>query len=147
MQNLSFSLTTIMNSEAVVQRCSVKKALLEISQNSQKNTCARVPFSTKRPATLLKKRLWHRCFSVNSVKFLRTPFYIEHLWWLHKHTNVEFYIATVPASCRALQQQLKYGSHLAITNDNLRQRARDNQLQIGPKQLCTFILEQSSTSV
>ena len=28
----------------------------------------------KRPATLLKKRLWHRCFPVNFVKFLRTPF-------------------------------------------------------------------------
>ena len=26
------------------------------------------------PATLLKKRLWHRCFPVNFVKFLRTPF-------------------------------------------------------------------------
>ena len=24
-------------------------------------------------ATLLKKRLWHRCFPVNFVKFLRTP--------------------------------------------------------------------------
>ena len=33
-----------------------------------------------RPATLLKKRLWHRSFPVNLVKFLRTP--IEHLWWL-----------------------------------------------------------------
>ena len=33
-------------------------------------------------ATLLKKRLWYRCFLVNSVKFLRTPFCIEHLWWL-----------------------------------------------------------------
>ena len=32
-----------------------------------------------RPATLLKKRLWHRCFPVIFVKFLRTPFYIEHL--------------------------------------------------------------------
>ena len=30
--------------------------------------------SRKRPATLLKKRLWHRCFPVNSAKFLRTPF-------------------------------------------------------------------------
>ena len=28
---------------------------------------------------LLKKRLWHRCFPVNFVKFLRTPFFIEHL--------------------------------------------------------------------
>ena len=27
-----------------------------------------------RPATLFKKRLRHRCFSVNFVKFLRTPF-------------------------------------------------------------------------
>ena len=35
-----------------------------------------------RPATLLKKRLWRRCFSVIFVKFLRTPFFTEHLWWL-----------------------------------------------------------------
>ena len=27
-----------------------------------------------RPATLLKKRLWHRCFPVNFTKFLKTPF-------------------------------------------------------------------------
>ena len=71
--------------EAVVQRCSVKKLLLEISQKSQKNTCARVSFLIKLQAwlaTLFKKRLWHRCFPVNFVKFLRTPFFIEHLWWL-----------------------------------------------------------------
>ena len=49
---------------------------LEISQNSQEHTCARVP------ATLLKKRLWHRCFPVNFVKFLRTLIFTEHLWWL-----------------------------------------------------------------
>ena len=30
-------------------------------------------------ATLVKKRLWHRCFPVNSAKFLRTPFFIEYL--------------------------------------------------------------------
>ena len=34
------------------------------------------------PAILFKKRLQHRCFPVNFVKFLRTSFYIEHLWWL-----------------------------------------------------------------
>ena len=27
-----------------------------------------------RPATLLKKRLWHRCFPANFAKLLRTPF-------------------------------------------------------------------------
>ena len=32
----------LVNSEAVEQRCSVRKVLSEISQNSQENTCARV---------------------------------------------------------------------------------------------------------
>ena len=31
-------------------------------------------FADLRPATLLKKRLWHRCFPVSFGKFLRTPF-------------------------------------------------------------------------
>ena len=35
-----------------------------------------------RPATLLKKRFFYRCFPVGFVKFLRTPFCKEHLWWL-----------------------------------------------------------------
>ena len=52
-----------------------KKVLLEISQNSQENT------RDLRPATLLKKRLWHRCFLVNFVKFPRTPFLTQQLWW------------------------------------------------------------------
>ena len=34
--------------EAIIQRCSVKKVFLEISQNSQENTCARVSFFSKR---------------------------------------------------------------------------------------------------
>ena len=58
-----------------------KKVFLEISQNSQENTCARVSFLIKlqasglRPATVLKKGLWHRCFPNNSAKFLRTLFH------------------------------------------------------------------------
>ena len=35
-----------------------------------------------RSATVFKKRLWHMCFPVNFAKFLRTLFFIEHLWWL-----------------------------------------------------------------
>ena len=50
---------------------------LEILQNPQENTCASF-FLNKvadlRPATLFKKRLWHRCFPANSAKFLRTLF-------------------------------------------------------------------------
>ena len=50
----------------VARRCSVKKMFLKILQNSQENTCIRV--------SLLKKRLWHWCFPVNFVKYLRTHF-------------------------------------------------------------------------
>ena len=35
-----------------------------------------------RPATLLKMWLWHRCFPVIFVKFLRPPLFTEHLRWL-----------------------------------------------------------------
>ena len=48
-------------SKAVIQRCSVKNVFLEISQNWQENTCAKVSFL---------------------IKFLRTPFSTDHLWWL-----------------------------------------------------------------
>ena len=71
--------------EAVVRRCSMKKVFLEILQNSQENTCARVQNFIKRETlaeTLRKKRIWHRWFPVNFAKFLRRPFIIEHLWWL-----------------------------------------------------------------
>ena len=43
------------SAEEVVPRCSVEKALLEISQNSQENTCVSLFFSKiagLRPATL-----------------------------------------------------------------------------------------------
>ena len=35
-----------------------------------------------RPATLLKKRIWHMCFPANFAKFLKTPILTEHLRWL-----------------------------------------------------------------
>ena len=45
-----------------------------------------------RPATLLRKRLWHRYFPVNFAKFIRTPFIIELLydgcfWYSYKLRN------------------------------------------------------------
>ena len=53
-----------------------------------------------RLATLFKKRLWHRCFPVNFVKFLRTPFY-EHLWWL-LFPRLSLYILLLPC-CTTLE--------------------------------------------
>ena len=76
--------------EAVVQRCSVKKRFLEISQNSQENTCTRISFIMKLQAWachVIKKGLWHKCFSVNFANFLRTPFVSEQLRWLLLFTS------------------------------------------------------------
>ena len=47
------------------------------------------------PATLLKKRLWHRCFPVNFSKFLRTPCFIEHVQ------------ATAPGSTQTIQRNYR----------------------------------------
>ena len=58
----------------------LQKDILKISQYAQENTFARVSFRPRlRPATLLKKRLWRTCFRVNFAKFLRIPFFTEHL--------------------------------------------------------------------
>ena len=41
-----------------------------------------------RPATLLKKRLWHRRFPAIIGKFFKTPIFIELLRWLLLFINV-----------------------------------------------------------
>ena len=43
-----------------------------------------------RPTTLLKKRLWHRCFPVNFVKFVRTPCFTEHLWTTASESSKQY---------------------------------------------------------
>ena len=52
--------------KAVVQRCSVKMVFLEISQNSQKNTCTRASFSIKlqpEACNFIKKETLTQVFS------------------------------------------------------------------------------------
>ena len=68
----------IQNGRSSHHRYSVKKVFLKISQNSHENTCPRVFFNKNtdlRPATLIKKTLWHMYFPVNFAKFLRIPFF------------------------------------------------------------------------
>ena len=60
------------------RRCSIKKGVLRnFVKYIGKHLCQSSFFhkiAGLRPATLLKKKLWHRCFSVNFAKFLGTPF-------------------------------------------------------------------------
>ena len=84
------------------QRCSVRIGVLRnFTKSTGKHLCQSLLFNKVaglRPATLLKKKLCNRCFPANFVKFLRTHFYIEHLWWLlltnHMCLNVNNSIRT-----------------------------------------------------
>ena len=43
-----------------------------------------------RPATILKKRFWHRCFPVSFAKFPKTPFYrtpLDDCFWWYPNSN------------------------------------------------------------
>ena len=65
--------------------CKKRCSKVNFTKFAEKDLCESLFFNkvgNLRPATLLKKRLWYRCFPVNFVKFLRTPFIMEHLWWL-----------------------------------------------------------------
>ena len=59
--------------------CSMKKGVLRnFTKWTGKHLCQSLFFNKVaglRSATLLKKRLWLRCFHVNFAKFLRTPFF------------------------------------------------------------------------
>ena len=62
--------------EAVTQRCSVKKAFLEILQNSQENTCVRVSFLIKLKAAcnFIKKETLTRVLSCEFCEISKNTF-------------------------------------------------------------------------
>ena len=64
------------------QRYSVKKVVLKNFriQYSQENTCVEVSFLIKLQFYFIKER--HRCFPVNTAKFLRTPIFKNICEWL-----------------------------------------------------------------
>ena len=63
-------------------RCSQKFHNKKILQENTYVESLLITLQAWRHGSLLKKRLQHRCFPVKFTKFLRTPFFTEHLWWL-----------------------------------------------------------------
>ena len=61
------------------RRCSMKKGVLKnFTKFTGKHLCQSLFFNKVaglRSTSLLKKRLWYRCFPVNFAKFLRTRFF------------------------------------------------------------------------
>ena len=82
---LTQSLVILWLAEAATGGVLLGKMFLEISQNSQVNTCDRVSFLIQLQAwawNFIKKRLWHKCFPVSFAKFLRTFFLQNTSGWL-----------------------------------------------------------------
>ena len=69
------TIKTRKSAEAVIQRCSVKKVFLEISQNSRENTCARVSFliNSIKKETLAQVFSCKFCEISKNTFFHRTP--------------------------------------------------------------------------
>ena len=63
-------------SEVVAQRSSVRKVFLEISQNSQENTCVRVSF------LIMLQAIGLHVFSCEFFEISQNIFLTEHLPWL-----------------------------------------------------------------
>ena len=76
-----FAITVQMTTRSSHQRCSVRKSVLRNFVNFTGKHLCQVLFYNKvagpepEPATLLKKRLWRRCFPMNFTTFPRTPFH------------------------------------------------------------------------
>ena len=92
----SFCSTFLSITEVVAWRGSVKKVFLEILQNSQESTCARVSFLLKLQAeacNFIKKETLTQVFCCEFSKFLRTTFLKEHLrcMLLEVGMNTEIY--------------------------------------------------------
>ena len=64
--------------------CSVRKVVLRnFAKLTGKHLCQSLFFNKvtgQRPATLLKKRFWYRCFLVDFGKFFKSTCFTEHLW-------------------------------------------------------------------
>ena len=76
------SLWLIPYEEAATQRCLQEKVFLEISQNSQENTCARVSFLIKLKAAcnFIKKENLAQVFSCEFCEISKNTFFRENLW-------------------------------------------------------------------
>ena len=110
------------------KRCSLRNgALRNFAKFTGKHLCQSLFFNKVadlRSATLLKKRLWHRCFPVNFAKFLKTPFLQNTSGRLVLTQSTGIYICYIPArdkpesnkilGKRLLMPHRKFKSHVVF---------------------------------
>ena len=91
------------------QRCSARKGVLRnFSKFTGKQLCQVLfynKFAGSEPATLVKMRLWRRCFPMNFAKLLRTPFHRTPL--NDCFSTIQHFLAENPSKVLNEQQQRK----------------------------------------
>ena len=105
-----------------------KISVLKIIAISQQNTCVEVFFNKiagLQACNFIKKRLQHRCFPVKFTKFLRTPFFTEHLQWLFLP------FLQMGFNCPKATEQLKGKSLLFTTKSLSRKQVQLFQIYFG----------------
>ena len=83
--------------DVLQNRCSYKFRIFHRKTPVKESVLDR--FGSPQACNFTEKRLYHRCFPVKFVKFLRTAFLTEHLWWL---------ILIITLSVRKLLQWLPF---------------------------------------
>ena len=79
---ISFINSWIDSTEVAARSGFVKKMIFQKLQNSKKRSVHKVFVLSKRQSVffnLITKKLRHRCFHMNFVKFFRTLYFVEHL--------------------------------------------------------------------
>ena len=86
-----------------------KTRIFSGSDRSSHRKCSIKKRCCLRPANLLKKRLWHRCFSLNFVKFLRTP--KGHRWTTASAVKLSFsgFKCTTDVTSNTFRKQIVRG--------------------------------------
>ena len=104
-----FAITIQITTRSSHQRWSVKKGVLRnVANFTGKHLCQSLFYHKSagpKPAILLKKRLWHRCFPMNFAKFLRTPFHRTPL--NDCFSTIQHFLAENPSKVLNGQQQHK----------------------------------------
>ena len=90
-----------------------KDVLKNFAKSTGKRLCQSLFFNRVvglRSATLLKKKLWHRCFPVNFAKFLRTPFVQKTsgqllIWTTASETSNTKYLELIKRRSKVLEKK------------------------------------------
>ena len=103
-----------------------KQPFADVLKNNCFEKCLRFHFKTSvveflfntvaglKAHNFIKKKLRHRCFPLNTAKFLRTTFFTEHLWWLFLHCTGYCFVQSWPKQTKTKFCRLLFFKIIAV---------------------------------